>query len=78
MLAPPAGGRPGQWDERFGRKNLQEGMAEGVGFEPTRAFWTLPVFKTGAFNRSAIPPRGRSYPAFFDFERGDERAVTEA
>ncbi len=30
-------------------------MAEGVGFEPTRPFG-LPVFKTGAFNRSATPP----------------------
>ena len=26
-----------------------------MGFEPTRAF-TLPVFKTGAFNRSATSP----------------------
>ena len=31
-------------------------MAEGVGFEPTRVL-TLPVFKTGAFVHSAIPPR---------------------
>ena len=30
-------------------------MAEGVGFEPTRAF-ALPVFKTGAINRSTTPP----------------------
>ena len=30
-------------------------MAEGVGFEPTRAC-ALPVFKTGAINRSATPP----------------------
>ena len=30
-------------------------QAEGVGFEPTRAR-ALPVFKTGAFNRSATPP----------------------
>jgi hypothetical protein len=30
-------------------------MAEGVGFEPTRAF-TLPVFKTGAINHSTTPP----------------------
>ena len=28
---------------------------EGVGFEPTVPFGT-PVFKTGAFNRSATPP----------------------
>ena len=30
-------------------------MAEGEGFEPPRAC-ALPVFKTGAFNHSAIPP----------------------
>src|SRR3954465_10932017 len=30
-------------------------MAEGVGFEPTRAC-ALPVFKTGAINRSTTPP----------------------
>ncbi len=30
--------------------------AEGVGFEPTIRF-RMPVFKTGAFNRSATPPR---------------------
>jgi hypothetical protein len=30
-------------------------MAEGVGFEPTNPCG-FPVFKTGAFNRSAIPP----------------------
>ncbi len=30
-------------------------QAEGEGFEPTMAF-TIPVFKTGALNRSAIPP----------------------
>ncbi len=30
-------------------------MAEGVGFEPTLPFGK-PVFKTGAFGRSAIPP----------------------
>lgn len=30
-------------------------MAERVGFEPTRPLG-LPVFKTGAFNRSAISP----------------------
>ena len=30
-------------------------MAEGVGFEPTRAF-ALPVFKTGAINHSTTPP----------------------
>ena len=30
-------------------------MAEGVGFEPTDPYGS-PVFKTGALNRSAIPP----------------------
>ncbi len=30
-------------------------MAERVGFEPTRPF-SLPVFKTSAFDRSAISP----------------------
>ena len=30
-------------------------LAEGVGFEPTRTF-ALPVFKTGAINRSTTPP----------------------
>ena len=30
-------------------------MAEGVGFEPTDPYGS-PVFKTGAFNLSAIPP----------------------
>ncbi len=32
-------------------------MAEGVRFELTRPFG-LPVFKTGAINRSATPPEG--------------------
>ena len=31
-------------------------MAEGVGFEPTRPFWGLTVFKTAGFNRSPTPP----------------------
>jgi hypothetical protein len=34
-------------------------MAEGVGFEPTDPYGS-PVFKTGALNRSAIPPIGSS------------------
>ena len=34
-----------------------------MGFEPTRAF-ALPVFKTGAINRSTTPPVAqRNYPA---------------
>ena len=31
-------------------------MAERVGFEPTKGYQPLPVFKTGAFNRSATSP----------------------
>jgi hypothetical protein len=31
-------------------------MAEGVRFELTKAF-AFPVFKTGAINRSATPPK---------------------
>ena len=31
-------------------------MAEEVGFEPTKGYKPLPVFKTGAFNRSATLP----------------------
>jgi hypothetical protein len=34
-----------------------EGLAEGVGFEPTRERNPLPVFKTGALNHSAILPK---------------------
>ena len=34
-------------------------LAEGVRFELTRPFG-LPVFKTGAINRSATPPRNGS------------------
>ena len=34
-------------------------MAEGVGFEPTRAC-ALPVFKTGAINHSTTPPALRA------------------
>jgi site-specific DNA recombinase len=37
--------------------SIFEAMAEGVGFEPTRRLGRPPVFKTGAFNRSATPPR---------------------
>ena len=32
-------------------------MAEGQGFEPWIGYKPMPVFKTGAFSRSAIPPR---------------------
>src|SRR5215213_1643379 len=37
------------------RPAYEESCAEGVGFEPTRTF-ALPVFKTGAINRSTTPP----------------------
>ena len=35
-------------------------MAEEVGFEPTKGYKPLPVFKTGAFNRSATLPNPSS------------------
>ena len=38
-------------DEAAGRL-----MAEGVGFEPTRAVQTPLIFETSALNHSAIPP----------------------
>ena len=50
-------------------------MAEGVGFEPTRGYSPLPVFKTGALNRSATLPteRGESFtPSFLEGEGGGE------
>ena len=37
-------------------------LAERVGFEPTDAF-TSPVFKTGAFDHSAISPYAKAAPA---------------
>ena len=37
------------------RRSMVNELAERVGFEPTDAF-TSPVFKTGAFNHSAISP----------------------
>ena len=43
-------------------------MAEGVGFEPTRAC-ALPVFKTGAINHSTTPP-DRAALADFAMGRG--------
>lgn len=32
--------------------------AEGAGFEPAVQGYRTPVFKTGAFDHSATPPRG--------------------
>ncbi len=40
--------------ETFQGWNME--LAEGVGFEPTRGYSPLPVFKTGALNRSATLP----------------------
>ena len=41
--------------QNFYIKLLRNFMAEGVGFEPTEAL-TSTVFKTAAFDHSAIPP----------------------
>ena len=38
---------------------IADWLAEGVGFEPTRAC-ALPVFKTGAINHSTTPPGARA------------------
>ena len=36
-------------------------LAEGQGFEPWIGYKPMPVFKTGAFNRSATPPTVEEY-----------------
>jgi hypothetical protein len=36
--------------------HLRYGQAAGVGFEPTRRFERLAVFKTAPFDRSGTPP----------------------
>ena len=36
-------------------------LAEGQGFEPWIGYKPMPVFKTGAFNRSATPPSKAEY-----------------
>ena len=41
---------------------LRMKLAERVGFEPTDAF-TSPVFKTGAFDHSAISPCVKAFPS---------------
>ena len=51
-------------------------MAEGVGFEPTRAC-ALPVFKTGAINHSTTPPR-RNGPLFVTRFRAGGKVVRQA
>ncbi len=50
-FAPDRGAIPG-------KRGARSRMADGVGFEPTRGDEPLPVFKTGALNRSATHPRG--------------------
>ena len=42
-------------ESEIGNRKSKIEMAEGVRFELTRPFG-LPVFKTGAINRSATPP----------------------
>gem|GEM_PF-3777118 len=51
-----------------------ERLAEGVGFEPTRPFG-LPVFKTGAINRSTTPPGLFVCSKFATAERFSKREV---
>jgi hypothetical protein len=36
---------------------LRHHLAEREGFEPSKGYQPLPVFKTGAFNRSATSPK---------------------
>jgi hypothetical protein len=55
------------------RKSAIE-LAEGVGFEPTRAC-ALPVFKTGAINHSTTPPRFSFEKCAIDNSLGKLRAV---
>ena len=45
-------------------------LAEGVGFEPTKGYKPLLVFKTSAFNRSATPPVMRMRSALCAAGRG--------
>ncbi len=55
---------------RFGVQTLlkarnRRNLAEGEGFEPPVGVEPTPVFKTGAFDRSAIPPR-LGFPGYRD------------
>ena len=49
-------------------------VAEGVGFEPTAPFGA-PVFKTGAFGHSAIPPCSNNGETLLETIRNGERVV---
>ncbi len=42
-------------------------LAEEEGFEPSKGYEPLPVFKTGAFNRSATPPKPCAHAAVLVF-----------
>jgi hypothetical protein len=46
----------GAADENEGRCHRRNPEAEGAGFEPAVRGHRTPVFKTGAFDRSATPP----------------------
>ncbi len=54
------------WEQKTSYiRRLNSKVAEGQGFEPWKGYKPLPVFKTGAFNRSAIPPaHGARYYQF--------------
>ena len=56
-MKPPQGFESLRIDECLGttESRWEKEVAEEEGFEPPVAL-TTPVFKTGAFNRSAIPP----------------------
>jgi hypothetical protein len=45
------------WPKGTKRAKSPDWLAEGVGFEPTRPFWGLTVFKTAGFNHSPTPPK---------------------
>ena len=56
--------RHGRYDYVLPLGWLFGGLAEGVGFEPTVGKPT-PVFKTGTFGRSVIPPGTTLVDAYF-------------
>ncbi len=45
-------------------------MAERQGFEPWMGYKPMPVFKTGAFNRSATSPKEQKDTVFFAKNKG--------
>ena len=54
MVQPGGISNPGAQIFHFVTGSLDKSEMDGVGFEPTRRVHRLPVFKTGAFNHSAI------------------------